>query len=45
MTPVGEGTIDAHQMNRPALVRARKMWIKLNEHPPSSLANQRLQKD
>jgi hypothetical protein len=35
LTPVGEGTIDALRMNRPALVRARKMWVKLNEHPPS----------
>ncbi|MEB3160938.1 MAG: HNH endonuclease signature motif containing protein [Synechocystis sp.] len=36
ITPVGEGTIDALRMNRPALVRARKMWVKLNEHPPPS---------
>ena len=34
LTVVGRATISALQMNRPALVRARKMWIKLGEHPP-----------
>jgi hypothetical protein len=34
LTAVGRATIVALQMNRPALVRARAMWIKLGEHPP-----------
>jgi len=34
LTAVGRATIKALQMNRPALVRARAMWIKLGEHPP-----------
>lgn len=31
---VGKVTIDVLRMNRPALVRVRQMWVKLNEHPP-----------
>ena len=34
LTAVGRATISALQMNRPALVRARAMWVKLGEHPP-----------
>jgi hypothetical protein len=34
LTSVGRATIVALQTNRPALVRARAMWIKLGEHPP-----------
>jgi hypothetical protein len=34
LTSVGRATIAALQMNRPALVRARAMWVKLGEHPP-----------
>ena len=34
LTAVGRATIAALQMNRPALVRARVMWVKLGEHPP-----------
>lgn len=34
LSMVGKVTISALKMNRPALIRARKMWIKLNEHPP-----------
>ncbi|MGB8702290.1 MAG: HNH endonuclease signature motif containing protein [Thermosynechococcaceae cyanobacterium] len=34
LTAVGRATIVALQMNRPALVRARGMWVKLGEHPP-----------
>lgn len=33
---IGKVTIDTLRMNRPALVRVRKMWVKLNEHPPKS---------
>ncbi|NER45996.1 MAG: HNH endonuclease [Symploca sp. SIO1A3] len=34
LTAVGRATIEALRMNRPALVQARVMWIKLGEHPP-----------
>lgn len=37
LTAVGRATISALQMNRPALVRARAMWVKLGEHPPESI--------
>jgi hypothetical protein len=35
LTAVGRATIAVLQMNRPALVRARAMWVKLGEHPPA----------
>lgn len=35
LTLIGRTTIAAFQMNRPALVRVRKMWVKLGEHPPN----------
>ena len=35
LTAVGRATVLLLQMNRPALVRARAMWIKLGEHPPA----------
>lgn len=35
LTAVGRATLSALQMNRPALVRARSMWVKLGEHPPA----------
>ncbi|MGL5941950.1 MAG: HNH endonuclease [Waterburya sp.] len=34
LTAIGRATIELLQMNRPALVRAREMWVKLGEHPP-----------
>ncbi|MBD2494583.1 HNH endonuclease [Nostoc sp. FACHB-280] len=34
LTAIGRATIEALQMNRKALVRARAMWVKLGEHPP-----------
>ena len=34
LSATGRATIAALQMNRPALVRARTMWVKLGEHPP-----------
>jgi hypothetical protein len=33
-TPTGRATIVALRMNRPALIRLRRMWIALGEHPP-----------
>ena len=34
LTDIGRVTIAALKMNRPQLVRVRKMWVKLAEHPP-----------
>lgn len=34
LTPVGRATIAALKMNRPQLVRVRRMWIKMGEHGP-----------
>lgn len=34
LTPVGRATISALKMNRPQLIRVRRMWVKMGEHPP-----------
>lgn len=34
LTPVGRATITTLKMNRPQLIRVRRMWVKLGEHPP-----------
>jgi hypothetical protein len=34
VTACGRGTIEALRMNRDALVRVRRLWVKLGEHPP-----------
>jgi hypothetical protein len=34
LTQVGRATVLALKMNRPQLVRVRRMWVKLGEHPP-----------
>jgi HNH endonuclease len=34
LTSVGRVTIAVLRMNRPQLVRIRKMWVKMKEHPP-----------
>jgi HNH endonuclease len=34
LTPIGQATIAALRMNRPALIRLRRMWIRMGEHPP-----------
>jgi hypothetical protein len=36
LTPVGRATIVAFRMNRPQLIRVRRLWIILGEHPPES---------
>jgi hypothetical protein len=33
LTPVGRATIALLRMNRPQLVRARRMWVAMGEHP------------
>jgi HNH endonuclease len=35
LTPVGRVTIALLKMNRPQLIRIRKMWVKMGEHPPN----------
>jgi hypothetical protein len=34
LTPSGRVTIAALNMNRDQLIRVRRMWVKLGEHPP-----------
>jgi HNH endonuclease len=34
ITNIGRVTITTLKMNRPQLVRVRKLWVKLAEHPP-----------
>lgn len=34
-TDVGKVTIRALRMNRPQLVRVRRMWVAMGEHPPN----------
>jgi len=34
LTPTGRATIAALKMNRPQLIRARRMWVTMKEHPP-----------
>lgn len=35
LTDIGRVTIDLLKMNRPQIVRVRKLWVKLGEHPPT----------
>jgi hypothetical protein len=35
LTEIGRATITALKMNREALVRVRRMWVQLGEHPPT----------
>jgi hypothetical protein len=34
LTPTGRATIAALKMNRPQMIRVRRMWVAMNEHPP-----------
>jgi hypothetical protein len=34
LSPVGRATIAALRMNRPAMIRVRRMWAAMAEHPP-----------
>jgi hypothetical protein len=34
LTPVGRGTIRVLRMNRPELIRVRRLWVAMAEHPP-----------
>ncbi len=33
-TPIGRATIAALRMNRAQLIRVRRMWVAIGEHPP-----------
>jgi hypothetical protein len=35
LTPTGRATITALRMNRPSLIRLRRLWVNLREHPPA----------
>lgn len=37
LTPVGRATVAALKMNRLQLVRVRRMWVKMDEHPPKTV--------
>jgi hypothetical protein len=37
LTSTGRATITALHMNRPQLVRVRRMWVILGEHPPKEM--------
>jgi len=34
LTPIGRATIATLKLNRPLLIRARRVWIRAGEHPP-----------
>ena len=34
LTPIGRATVTALKMNYPQLIRVRRMWVKVGEHPP-----------
>lgn len=35
LTPIGQATIDLLRINRPQMIRVRKMWVAMGEHPPN----------
>jgi hypothetical protein len=37
LTPVGQATVSVLRMNRPQLLRLRRMWVAMGEHPPTFL--------
>jgi hypothetical protein len=34
LTPTGRATVVKLKMNRPQMIRVRRMWVAMNEHPP-----------
>lgn len=34
LTQTGRATVSALQMNRPQMIRVRRMWVAMGEHPP-----------
>ncbi len=37
LSPIGRATVAALHMNRPAMIRVRRMWVAMAEHPPQDL--------
>jgi hypothetical protein len=35
LSPKERATIETLKMNRPELMRARRLWVRLGEHPPA----------
>ena len=35
LSAIGRATIEALKINRPAMIRVRKMWVAMSEHPPA----------
>ena len=35
LSPIGRATLAALQMNRAAMIRVRRMWVAMAEHPPT----------
>lgn len=35
LTSIGRATLVALKMNRPQLLRVRRMWVEMGEHPPT----------
>ena len=35
LSPIGRATIAVLKINRPQLIRVRRMWVKVGEHPPT----------
>jgi hypothetical protein len=33
LSPIGRATVAALRMNRPAMIRVRRMWVAMGEHP------------
>jgi len=33
LTPTGRATVEALQMNRPRMVRLRRLWLRMGKHP------------
>jgi HNH endonuclease len=40
ITPTGRATVEALRLNRPALVKARQLWVCIGWHPPQNEATQ-----
>jgi len=36
-TPIGRATVSALKMNRLQMIRVRRMWVAMGEHPPADL--------
>jgi len=36
LTPIGQATINLLRINRLQMIRVRRMWVEMGEHPPSN---------